>query len=103
MDDCSAVIQSSGYQYTELDKGWSLGACPRDHGARSRPCSWFQARKSLQDWVPHNGCPGTTWNCKSLKTWSGRGDSNPWPPGPETKKIGQGVDFSIHVSGASTA
>ena len=24
------------------------------------------------------------------------------PPGPETKKISQGVDFSIHVSGAST-
>ena len=24
------------------------------------------------------------------------------PPGPETKKINQGVEFSIHVSGAST-
>jgi hypothetical protein len=27
----------------------------------------------------------------------------PPTPGPETKKISQGVDFSIHVSGASTA
>ena len=35
--------------------------------------------------------------------WSGREDLNLRPPGPETTEIGQVVDFSIHVSGASTA
>jgi site-specific DNA recombinase len=35
--------------------------------------------------------------------WSGREDLNLRPPGPETKNFSQGVDFSIHVSGASTA
>ena len=35
--------------------------------------------------------------------WSGREDLNLRPPGPVTKEISQGVDFSIHVSGASTA
>ena len=34
--------------------------------------------------------------------WSGREDLNLRPPGPETKGISQIVDFSIHVSGAST-
>ncbi len=34
--------------------------------------------------------------------WSGREDLNLRPPGPETKEISQAVDFSIHVSGAST-
>src|SRR5581483_4557626 len=34
--------------------------------------------------------------------WSGREDLNLRPPGPETKEISQSVDFSIHVSGAST-
>jgi hypothetical protein len=36
------------------------------------------------------------------KEWSGREDLNLRPPGPETKEISQSVDFSIHVSGAST-
>jgi DNA invertase Pin-like site-specific DNA recombinase len=35
--------------------------------------------------------------------WSGREDLNLRPPGPETRNFGQVVDFSIHVSGASTA
>jgi len=35
--------------------------------------------------------------------WSGREDLNLRPPGPETTEISQVVDFSIHVSGASTA
>jgi site-specific DNA recombinase len=35
--------------------------------------------------------------------WSGREDLNLRPPGPETTEISQSVDFSIHVSGASTA
>jgi hypothetical protein len=34
--------------------------------------------------------------------WSGREDLNLRPPGPETKNFSQVVDFSIHVSGAST-
>ncbi len=34
--------------------------------------------------------------------WSGREDLNLRPPGPETTEISQSVDFSIHVSGAST-
>jgi hypothetical protein len=37
------------------------------------------------------------------KKWSGREDLNLQSPGPETEEISQGVDFSIHVSGASTA
>ena len=37
------------------------------------------------------------------KDWSGREDLNLRPPGPETKEISQSVDFSIHMSGASTA
>ena len=37
------------------------------------------------------------------KEWSGREDLNLRPPGPETTEISQSVDFSIHVSGASTA
>jgi hypothetical protein len=46
-------------------------------------------------------CPGWT-RAGPTKDWSGREDLNLRPPGPETKKISQGVDFSIHVSGAST-
>ena len=34
--------------------------------------------------------------------WSGREDLNLRPPGPETKNFSEVVDFSIHVSGAST-
>src|SRR5258706_11792859 len=34
--------------------------------------------------------------------WSGREDLNLRPPGPETGNFGQVVDFSTHVSGAST-
>ena len=42
-------------------------------------------------------------NQRLEKKWSGREDLNLRPPGPETTEISQSVDFSIHVSGASTA
>jgi DNA-binding transcriptional MocR family regulator len=40
---------------------------------------------------------------KCLKRMVGERGFEPPTPGPETKEISQGVDFSIHVSGASTA
>jgi len=50
--------------------------------------------------------PSAPWIVQQIREawpyWSGREDLNLRPPGPETKEISQSVDFSIHVSGAST-
>jgi len=61
----------------------SPGARPRAQFPKEPAFASFQTRNASVDWVPQNGHPDVVWNRKLLKTWSGRGDSNPWPPGPE--------------------